>query len=156
MKRRTITSSKLLCLVKAQDHQCAYCNRRFDSRYLWPTFDHVVPRSKGGPDYITNGLAVCEPCNVRKADKMPTEAQLAYQAALMPRLLALYSTKVPVTMWNATLPHPIGAPPRGKAKKMTAAREAHRKRKMEKAQERGWPYGGEPDYEVEAYPKLWP
>lgn len=33
------------------------------------TKDHVVPRSKGGPDKLSNYQTMCAPCNVRKGNK---------------------------------------------------------------------------------------
>lgn len=35
------------------------------------TRDHVIPRSKGGPNRMHNCQTMCAPCNRRKADKMP-------------------------------------------------------------------------------------
>lgn len=46
--------------------RCQYCGERFDSRDL--TFDHVVPRAKGGTTTWENILSCCVPCNVAKRD----------------------------------------------------------------------------------------
>lgn len=46
--------------------RCQYCGRQFGSTEL--TFDHVVPRSKGGRTEWTNILTACMGCNARKAD----------------------------------------------------------------------------------------
>ena len=35
------------------------------------TRDHIVPRSKGGRDILSNLQTLCYPCNAKKADKMP-------------------------------------------------------------------------------------
>ena len=43
---------------------CQYCGDREDL-----TFDHVVPRSKGGVTSWENVVAACSACNLRKADK---------------------------------------------------------------------------------------
>lgn len=49
--------------------QCAYC-----STHLGPFVrDHVVPRSRGGPDSPRNIVNACQPCNTAKADKLPSE-----------------------------------------------------------------------------------
>ena len=40
------------------------------------TFDHVIPRSKGGTTTWENVVAACSPCNLRKADRMPSEAEM--------------------------------------------------------------------------------
>ena len=44
---------------------CQYCGGREDL-----TFDHVVPRSKGGTTVWDNVVAACSPCNLRKGDKL--------------------------------------------------------------------------------------
>ena len=48
--------------------QCQYCGTRHDL-----TFDHVIPRSRGGRTTWENVVAACSPCNLRKADRMPRD-----------------------------------------------------------------------------------
>jgi len=43
---------------------CQYCGAKGDL-----TFDHVVPRSKGGVTSWENVVAACSPCNLKKANK---------------------------------------------------------------------------------------
>lgn len=50
---------------------CQYCGRHEDL-----TFDHVVPRSKGGLTTWENVVAACSPCNLRKSDRLPAEAHM--------------------------------------------------------------------------------
>ena len=38
------------------------------------TFDHLVPRSRGGTTVWTNVVTACEPCNLRKGHRLPKEA----------------------------------------------------------------------------------
>lgn len=48
------------------DYTCQYCHERFGWDDL--TFDHVVPRSHGGPQNWLNIVAACYPCNNRKSN----------------------------------------------------------------------------------------
>ena len=50
---------------------CQYCGVREDL-----TFDHVIPRSKGGTTTWNNVVAACSPCNLRKADRLPQQANM--------------------------------------------------------------------------------
>lgn len=43
---------------------CQYCGTKGDL-----TFDHVVPRSRGGVTSWQNVVAACSPCNLRKANR---------------------------------------------------------------------------------------
>lgn len=49
---------------------CQYCGARFPTHDL--TFDHVVPRSRGGRTSWENVVTACGHCNLRKGDRMPT------------------------------------------------------------------------------------
>lgn len=55
-----------LNLFLRDDFTCQYCGERFESADL--TFDHVIPRSQGGPSNFENIVAACGPCNSRKGD----------------------------------------------------------------------------------------
>lgn len=68
-----------------RDHyRCQYCGNKFQTYDL--TFDHVLPRSRGGKTEWTNIATSCIPCNAKKrnGDKMrplhmphrPTTAEL--------------------------------------------------------------------------------
>ena len=59
------------------DFRCQYCGNKFDSRDL--TFEHVVPRSRGGRTTWENIVAACEPCNTAKGH------HLEMQPMRMPR-----------------------------------------------------------------------
>jgi 5-methylcytosine-specific restriction endonuclease McrA len=47
--------------------RCQYCGARHKSVDL--TFDHVIPRSKGGQTTWENIVAACWPCNMAKDDR---------------------------------------------------------------------------------------
>lgn len=51
--------------------ECQYCASPNEL-----TFDHIIPRSKGGQTVWENVCAACSPCNLRKANKLPREAKM--------------------------------------------------------------------------------
>lgn len=53
------------------------------------TLDHIVPRSKGGTSEQSNLQTMCKPCNERKSDAMPSEADLRRWAAARRRHMAV-------------------------------------------------------------------
>jgi len=53
---------------------CQYCGNGFSASDL--TFDHVVPRSKGGRTNWSNVVAACSPCNLRKGNKLPGQCNM--------------------------------------------------------------------------------
>lgn len=54
---------------------CQYCNNRFDVENL--TFDHVVPRSRGGCTAWNNVVTACNICNLKKGDSLPSECSMS-------------------------------------------------------------------------------
>lgn len=48
---------------------CIYCNEPIDTAHR----DHVVPRSRGGPDTAANIVVCCAKCNQAKGDQLPSE-----------------------------------------------------------------------------------
>jgi len=53
---------------------CQYCTAPFPPQEL--TFDHVVPRSRGGRTEWTNVVTACGICNLRKGNKSVKEAHM--------------------------------------------------------------------------------
>ena len=51
--------------------QCQYCGDRFRTSDL--TFDHVIPRSRGGRTSWENIVTACRSCNTLKGDYVPQE-----------------------------------------------------------------------------------
>lgn len=50
---------------------CQYCGHRHDL-----TFDHVIPRSRGGQTTWENVVTACAPCNLKKGGQMPAQARM--------------------------------------------------------------------------------
>ena len=53
---------------------CQYCGERFPTPEL--TFDHVIPRSRGGKTIWGNVVTACGVCNLRKGDRLPSRGGL--------------------------------------------------------------------------------
>ena len=51
---------------------CQYCGTSHGSL----TVDHVIPRSKGGGSTWENIVTCCAPCNRRKGDRLPKQADM--------------------------------------------------------------------------------
>lgn len=51
--------------------ECQYCGSKVSM--TTGTRDHVIPRSRGGPDTMLNVVTACRSCNVRKDDKLPDQ-----------------------------------------------------------------------------------
>ena len=58
-------------LFLRDEFSCQYCGARGDL-----TFDHVLPRSKGGVTSWENVVAACAPCNLKKGNKSLKQAGL--------------------------------------------------------------------------------
>lgn len=54
--------------------ECQYCEDCFKTHEL--TFDHVIPRSRGGRTHWENIVASCRRCNLIKGSKLPQEAKM--------------------------------------------------------------------------------
>ncbi|SEN79189.1 5-methylcytosine-specific restriction endonuclease McrA [Paracoccus alcaliphilus] len=61
-------------LFLRDEFTCQYCGNRFNAKEL--TFDHIIPRSKGGISSWRNIVACCKPDNLRKGSKTPEQVGL--------------------------------------------------------------------------------
>lgn len=64
-------------VLSRDDYTCQYCGKSLDDgelEYDELTVDHVKPRAAGGVTRWGNVVASCEDCNLRKADRTPSEA----------------------------------------------------------------------------------
>lgn len=53
---------------------CQYCSRQFSPSDL--TFDHVIPRSRGGRTSWGNVVTACQTCNLVKGSHLPQEVHM--------------------------------------------------------------------------------
>src|SRR5438105_13146153 len=81
---------------------CQYCGSRSNL-----TVDHVLPRSKGGMSSWENIVASCAPCNRRKGDRTPVQANMhprrAPRAPHSAIFIRVSSPTIPAA-WLAYLP----------------------------------------------------
>lgn len=61
-------------VLRRDKHTCGYCGKSTAESGLTMTWDHIVPRSKGGADSWMNAITACIKCNSKKADRTPEEA----------------------------------------------------------------------------------
>ncbi|MEO9276779.1 MAG: HNH endonuclease [Nitrososphaera sp.] len=47
-----------------ESNKCAYCGTEGDLHW-----EHIIPKSKGGPDTIDNMVQACSKCNLTKSDR---------------------------------------------------------------------------------------
>ena len=54
--------------------RCQYCSRKARTSEL--TFDHVIPKSRGGKTSWPNIVTACRTCNIAKGHKLPGECRM--------------------------------------------------------------------------------
>jgi 5-methylcytosine-specific restriction endonuclease McrA len=83
--RRNESGAKREKIYLRDRYTCQYCSIKIGKKhpvkgYIMEkkhfTLDHVIPRSKGGNNLPSNLVTSCEPCNTRKADRFPDEANM--------------------------------------------------------------------------------
>jgi 5-methylcytosine-specific restriction endonuclease McrA len=97
--RRKITRRAVFA---RDDWTCQYCGSRANL-----TVDHVIPRSKGGQSSWENIVASCAPCNRRKGDRTPTQANMhPHRAPRTPHAAIFIRVSSPTipSAWKAYLP----------------------------------------------------
>ncbi len=66
--------------VFLRDHfNCQYCGDDFATNEL--TFDHVIPKSRGGRTAWNNVVTACSPCNLLKGNRLLRESGMFLQRA---------------------------------------------------------------------------
>lgn len=59
-------------LFLRDEFSCQYCGAKGDM-----TFDHVIPRCRGGKTTWANVVAACGPCNLKKGSRLLKQANMA-------------------------------------------------------------------------------
>ena len=113
-KRNRISFTRYHVFLR-DSFRCQYCDKREESTNL--TFDHVIPRAKGGTTCWTNIVTCCSKHNLQKADKTlkqsgltlrrppfePTPTQLDGIARRQPIPDNLHDTWLDYLYWDSTL-----------------------------------------------------
>ncbi len=71
--RRTVRFNRRNLFAR-DEHTCQYCGDDFPPSQL--SFDHVVPRSRGGKTTWENIVSCCFGCNSKKGGRTPQEARM--------------------------------------------------------------------------------
>jgi len=71
-RRRLFDAPTRKAVLIRDGFACQYCGARLSMSS--GTRDHVIPRSRGGPDTLLNVVAACSSCNARKDNRTPHEA----------------------------------------------------------------------------------
>jgi hypothetical protein len=63
---------RLAAILERDGGECVWCRRPLAPRQRDLTFEHVVPRLKGGPAWAENEVPACRPCNRRRGHLAPS------------------------------------------------------------------------------------
>jgi 5-methylcytosine-specific restriction endonuclease McrA len=99
------------------NYRCQYCGTKCSIDEL--TYDHVIPRSRGGRTNWENIVSACYACNAEKANRTPREAGMSLLAAparptWMPAVQVRVSAKaIPdawrdYVYWTGEVEHDVG------------------------------------------------
>jgi 5-methylcytosine-specific restriction endonuclease McrA len=78
-RKKGLAKFSRLNIYMRDNWTCQYCLERKNTKDL--TFDHVVPRAKGGKTNWTNIVTACRPCNSYKEDRTPEQAKMKLKTA---------------------------------------------------------------------------
>ncbi|HWT25934.1 MAG TPA: HNH endonuclease [Solirubrobacteraceae bacterium] len=62
---------RLAAILERDGGACVWCRRALDPGSRDLTFEHVIPRLKGGPAWLENEVAACRPCNRARRHTAP-------------------------------------------------------------------------------------
>ena len=85
------------------EYRCQYCGVKCSIAQL--TYDHVIPRSRGGRTSWDNIVSCCYVCNAKKANRTPAEAKMVLRSTpvrptWMPAIQIRVSTKSVPDAWR--------------------------------------------------------
>lgn len=72
-KKKNVKFSRI-SIYSRDNFTCQYCGAKKRMKEL--TFDHIIPRSRGGKTNWENITTSCMPCNTRKNNRTPEEAKM--------------------------------------------------------------------------------
>lgn len=64
------SKDEIAFLFSSQSGVCVYCRKDISEKY---DVDHIIPLTKGGPNWAWNLQLLCKPCNNRKRNTDPEE-----------------------------------------------------------------------------------
>jgi 5-methylcytosine-specific restriction endonuclease McrA len=104
-RRSDVRFSRTHVLMR-DGHRCQYCGVHTRADEL--TYDHVLPRSRGGPTSWENIVAACRPCNAVKGSRTPKEAGMKLlkaprKPAWLPPLRAVALSQSMPDAWRSFL-----------------------------------------------------
>jgi 5-methylcytosine-specific restriction endonuclease McrA len=99
-KKRQPLSFSRKNLFGRDENTCQYCRQRLDTSEL--TYDHVLPRSRGGKTEWTNIVTCCVDCNRKKGGRTPEQAGM--RLIKQPRRPDTLPTHVTITISMNTAP----------------------------------------------------
>ncbi|MEI8254595.1 MAG: HNH endonuclease [Deltaproteobacteria bacterium] len=77
--RRTGVTFSRANVFRRDEFTCQYCGEKPGPSKL--TFDHVIPRARGGRTEWTNIVTACARCNAHKAARTPAQARMPLRRA---------------------------------------------------------------------------
>lgn len=87
---------------------CQYCGKQFSTNEL--TFDHVIPRAKGGKTDYSNIVSACVSCNTRKGSRQdmfpinaPREPRISELATAVSSKEKLHHSWLDYLYWSGAL-----------------------------------------------------
>lgn len=64
---------RLARILRRDGPRCVWCGRELGDGLVAATTEHVVPRIKGGPSWLSNEVAACRRCNGERGHRSPAE-----------------------------------------------------------------------------------